>query len=207
MGRSKRLQVLFLFIFFFFQLRVCFPFPADVEVVCNKDYFPSVLSLISQAKEEVCVLLFEMRYYKQYPDSVSNRLVQELISAVRRGVKVEVILDQSDWNRKNTEKNKISADVLLKGGVRVYLDDLKKTTHSKVIIVDGRYTVVGSTNWTYYGLERNNESSVVIDSPQIAKIFRDYFERIKARSEKFEGIEFERVRWIERIKRLFFRER
>jgi cardiolipin synthase len=109
--------------------------------------------------------------------------VEDLIEAAKRGLDVEVILDQCDgWNKKNTISNQETGVMLANGGVKVYLDPPHKTTHSKLIIIDGIYTVIGSTNWTYHGLEKNNESCALIESAHIARLFTDYFMRLRSQS-------------------------
>ena len=52
------------------------------------------------------------------------------------------------------------------------------------MIVDGKLTLVGSTNWTYYALTNNNEASVLIRSKEVAKAFVDYFNQVKAAGSK-----------------------
>jgi phosphatidylserine/phosphatidylglycerophosphate/cardiolipin synthase-like enzyme len=45
-------------------------------------------------------------------------------------------------------------------------------------MVDDQLTVVGSTNWSYYALDQNNETSVLIRSPEINRQYRDYFQEV-----------------------------
>ena len=49
------------------------------------------------------------------------------------------------------------------------------TTHSKLLIVDGQKSLVGSTNWTYSALTRNHEVSVIVSSPEVARSLEKYF--------------------------------
>jgi len=63
--------------------------------------------------------------------------------------------------------------------VKVYFDPPDVTSHDKMIIVDGKLSIVGSTNWSYYALERNNEASVLIHSEEVADYFIKYFEKVK----------------------------
>jgi len=52
------------------------------------------------------------------------------------------------------------------------------------MVVDGRLTLLGSTNWTHYALSNNNEVSVLIHSKELAKELIDYFNRIKSTGSK-----------------------
>ena len=208
MLKRRRILLFTFLLLFLLKADFCFSFSADVKPICNRKYFSQVRSLISEAEQSIYIILYIARYYQEYPDSSSNRLIRELISAAKRGVDVQVILDQSDWNEKNTAENKATARILSEGGVRVWLDDFKKTSHNKLIIIDGRYVVIGSTNWSYYALDKNNESSVLIDSPEVADVFKKYFAKVQAKSEKFDASENPPKPSLgKRIRRLFIEER
>jgi len=42
--------------------------------------------------------------------------------------------------------------------------------HDKLVIVDNRFVVEGSTNWSIAALKSNRESAALIDSPELARI-------------------------------------
>ncbi|OQX53927.1 MAG: hypothetical protein B5M48_02060 [Candidatus Omnitrophica bacterium 4484_213] len=208
MLKRRRILLFTFLLLFLLKADFCFSFSADVKPICNRKYFSQVRSLISEAEQSIYIILYIARYYQKYPDSSSNRLIRELISAAKRGVDVQVILDRSNWNEKNTAENKATARIFSEGGVRVWLDDFKKTSHNKLIIIDGRYVVIGSTNWSYYALDKNNESSVLIDSPEVADVFKKYFAEVQAKSEKFDASESPPKPSLgKRIRRLFIEER
>ncbi|TES93690.1 MAG: hypothetical protein E3J87_01740 [Candidatus Cloacimonadota bacterium] len=147
----------------------------DVEIINNRDYFPAVYKLFQDAEESIYIFMYLARIYPDYPEDVNWELLDVLIEAKERGIDVKVILDASSWNKGNTLKNKQMADALKEGGVEVFFDPPDITSHSKLLIVDHRYTVVGSTNWSYHALEKNNEASVLIDSEPVAEAFEEYF--------------------------------
>ena len=123
--------------------------------------------------------MYSAMWYDEYPDSPSNELINSLIAAKKRGVDINVILDKPYKNKKTDNRaNEKTATILSRGGVKVYFDSENITTHSKLIIIDGRYVVIGSTNWSYYALSKNNETNVLIDSEQIAKEYIKYFEEL-----------------------------
>jgi phosphatidylserine/phosphatidylglycerophosphate/cardiolipin synthase-like enzyme len=124
--------------------------------------------------------MFSIRYYDKYPNSPSNLLIKALKEVATQGVLVELILEQSeDFNLGNSLQNQRVSIMLANAGVKVYLDSLNKTTHNKLIIIDNKYTVIGSFNWTYHALVKNNESAVLIISPQVGSFFNRYFEKLK----------------------------
>ena len=158
----------------------CHSFPTEVKPLNDSAYFKTVYSLISNAQRSVYVIMYHTIYYEKYPDSLSNRLVKSLVAARKRGVDVSVIMDRMGEERKTqgSPDNEDVAKILSAGGVKVYMDDKKVTTHSKLLVVDSRFTVVGSTNWSYQALNQNNETNALIDSEQVAKEYIKYFEDI-----------------------------
>jgi len=175
----------FFFLLFAFCLPLSFGLPAeDVQVVVNAQYFPVAKKMIHEAKHSVQVMMFEMGYYDEHPDTPSNLLIKELIVAKKRGVKVEVILEVKEGEDRATKRNRHTGRILSDGGAEVVYDSLSKTTHAKFMVIDGEFTLLGSTNWTYYALTDNNEASVLIRSREVARGLIDYFKRVKATGSK-----------------------
>lgn len=173
--------VLIAILIFSLCLQIVFALPAkDVKPIPNRLYYPAVHELLTQAEKFIHVVMFEMFYYRNYPESLENQLVHDLIDAHKRGVSVEVILEQGAFGRITRRNKREGGFMLSQAGVKVNFDSRSKTTHDKLIIVDERYTIIGSTNWSYHGLEKNNEVSVLIDSIPLAKFFLEEFNRIKS---------------------------
>jgi phosphatidylserine/phosphatidylglycerophosphate/cardiolipin synthase-like enzyme len=177
-------KVIFVLLFLFplsaFTTPHSFCLPAeDVQVVVDAQYFEIAKKLIQEAKHAIQVMMFEMGYYDRYPNTPSNLLVKELIDAKKRGVKIEVILEVKEGEDRTAKRNRHAAKILSDAGVEVIYDPLFKTTHAKLMVVDGRITLLGSTNWTYYALTHNHETSVLIRSKEVAEAFMDYFNQVK----------------------------
>jgi len=175
--------------FFFLLFTLCLPFsfglPAeDVQVVTDAQYFQVAKKMIHEAKHSVHVMMFEMGYYDKYPNTPSNLLVRELIDAKKRGASVEVILEIKEGEDRTTKRNRHTGKILSDGGVKVIYDSPLKTTHAKFLVVDGQLTLLGSTNWTYYALTNNNETSVLIRSKEVARALVEYFNHVKTTGSK-----------------------
>lgn len=153
-------------------------YPAeDVEVIQNREYFPAVHQALKEAKESIRVIMFEACYYEEYPDSPSNILIRDLIEAHRRGVKVEVILEVGIFEEVNRNNQEVG-QLLSKEGIAVAFDSPSITTHAKLITIDGNISILGSTNWKYYSLSKNNEVAVLIKSREVAREIEEYFKII-----------------------------
>jgi phosphatidylserine/phosphatidylglycerophosphate/cardiolipin synthase-like enzyme len=178
---KKIIWISFFLLVFTFHLPQSIGLPAeDVQLVMDAQYFQVAKKMIGEAKTSIQVMMFEMGYYDQYPNTPSNLLIKELIDAKKRGVRVEVILEVKEGKDRTTERNRHTGKILSEGGVEVIYDPLFKTTHAKLMVVDGQLSLLGSTNWTYYALTNNNEASFLIRSKEVARELFDYFNRVKA---------------------------
>lgn len=96
----------------------------------------------------------------------SKPLAEALISAHRRGVDVQVVLDKS-----NATARYSSATFLANAGVPTRIDSKHPIAHSKYMIIDDKTVETGSFNYTKAAM-RNSENVVVFwDSPEIAKTY------------------------------------
>lgn len=156
-------------IIFIFITSIIYALPAeDVEIINDRNYYPRVHELLQGAKKNIYLAMFSIYYYDRHPDSPSNILLRDLVSARNRGVDVKVILEeerQPDRVIRFLKQNKIPFKV----------DPPDITTHAKLIIIDEIYTVIGSTNWSYSALSKNNETAVVIKSQEAAGVYVNYF--------------------------------
>jgi phosphatidylserine/phosphatidylglycerophosphate/cardiolipin synthase-like enzyme len=180
-GEMKKEVILFGFLMILFSALSVLASPvAKVEIITDRDYFPTVQKSLRKAKNSIQVMMFEASYYEKYPDTPSNILIRELIAAQKKGVKVEIILEVREGGQeRTTQRNRNTGKILSHGGVEVIYDPLTVTTHAKLIIIDGKVSILGSTNWTYHSLIHNHETNILIKSDGVAKKLQDYFYQVK----------------------------
>lgn len=165
---------------FFYKPTVSFPSTqivaeeTEIIPIVDRNYFEIVVPEIGKAKERIDIAMFQFKFYENEKNKV--RLLQEaLIAAAARGVRVRVLLDQSNWNSGIKKDNDPTFDYLKANGIQVKFDSPKKTLHSKLLIIDDT-VIVGSTNLGFHALERNSEVSVLIRNKETADYYRAYFE-------------------------------
>jgi phosphatidylserine/phosphatidylglycerophosphate/cardiolipin synthase-like enzyme len=107
-----------------------------------------------------------------------NSLWEDLLAAAARGVVVRVLLDRSDWSESITEKNRPTIDYLLSHGVDARFDDPAVTTHAKLVVVDRRVVIFGSSNWNRYAFTEQEQTNVIIEDMQVGEVFASYFDRL-----------------------------
>lgn len=157
----------------------------NVTPVNNREYAPAVMKLIQEAHSNVKLLLYQARFYEDYPDSESNHLLEALLEARKRGVSVTAVLDLSDWNEENIRYNSDFGQRLAAGGAEVYFDNPKVVSHEKVVLIDDAISVVSSTNWSHYSITSNNEVAVIIWSRRVNAELTRYFNQMMAQATRY----------------------
>jgi len=93
-----------------------------------------------------------------------------LIAAKKRGVDVRIIIDALNASVEHSKHKE-----LRNGGILVKTENYAGKMHSKSMIIDDKYTVVGSMNFSYSGENKNDENLLVIQNPQMTKAYKEFF--------------------------------
>jgi len=104
-----------------------------------------------------------------------DHLIDAICRAARRGVRVQLMLP----GRTDVPALLIAArsfyERLLNEGVDIY-ERQSVVLHSKTMTIDGRTTVIGSTNLDYRSIEYNLELSAIIRSEEFGQQMHDLFD-------------------------------
>jgi phospholipase D len=128
------------------EIELCFTPPSG----CGK----IIADLISKANESI---------YVQAYGITSTEIVDELIYAHARGVKVRVLLDKS-----NLQDRYSKMKLLQEEGIDVSIDKVAGIAHNKVIIIDLQKVITGSFNFTKSADSRNTENVIMVNDKEIA---------------------------------------
>lgn len=132
-------------------------------------------SLFSSAREEIILL--------PYLAFFDDNMYESLEAAQARGVEVTMYLpiDSRDY-----VQGALFYDYhnLVEAGFNVYIEYAGEETglsllHQKLAVVDGRYTVIGSSNINYRSMTLSHEIALVVDSEEFAAASLDQVEDIK----------------------------
>ena len=133
----------------------------------NSPLRPSLCRLMGAAKKSIDMT---MAYFA--PD---DELVEELCRAARRGRRVRLMLP----GRCDVPMVRVAArsfyETLMECGIEVY-ERQGVVLHAKTMVIDGRVTMMGSTNLDYRSIEYNCEISAVIRSEAFGGHMRELFE-------------------------------
>jgi phosphatidylserine/phosphatidylglycerophosphate/cardiolipin synthase-like enzyme len=190
--RSKKTNIFSIFLLINFLLIYIMPCHnsfgfavKNMELLQDQDYYPEVMRLINGAQNSINVCMFQAVVYPAHPDSPSNRLLHGLIDAHKRGVKVEVVLDNGGSLDEVASSNTQTACLLKKAGIEVFFDSEQVTTHTKFLVIDNSIAVLGSTNWTFHALAKNHELSAVVFSSEAAQRMNVFFGTIRKGGKRF----------------------
>ena len=164
-----------------------FCYQAEVTDISGTKYFPAVKEALSKAENSINMAMYFVGFNPNNKNSQVNGLVEELVNAHKRGVKLKVILDQGiDFSgdergvrRWEIQRRNTAVFTYLKQqGIDIYYDTLSTITHAKAIVIDEQIVIVGSTNWSDSSLQKNWETSCLIRSKELAQQFLKYFSKI-----------------------------
>jgi phosphatidylserine/phosphatidylglycerophosphate/cardiolipin synthase-like enzyme len=137
---------------------------AKVADISDRQYEPAIIELLDSASQSIIISMYILN-----PSTAPVALlVKDLTEALQRGVKVEIYLNTRFQSGNDFELGSYFK-ALQKAGAVLYLVSSHRRLHDKLIIVDERFVVDGSTNWSVAALKDNYESAVIIDSPEIAR--------------------------------------
>lgn len=126
------------------------------------------ISAIDQAKDSIKII---NPYFTLIP-----KLTRALTRAIRRGVKVEIMLSAKSDIPLTPDCAYYQAHKLMKRGAIVWMYK-PGFHHSKIMMVDGRYCTVGSTNLDARSLKCDFEQNAVIIDKATTKELDDMFDR------------------------------
>ena len=130
-----------------------------------------------------------------------EQLTEALLDAVRRGVRVRVLIPSVvkssgvEFVTQATQREAFGA--LLDGGVQLH-EYSPALLHTKMMIVDGTWATVGSTNLDNRSMAMNDELNVMFYDRTIAKRLEEIFAADVAYSHKVSREQLENQEWLHR---------
>ncbi|AEW01401.1 hypothetical protein A4D02_05265 [Niastella koreensis] len=153
---------------------------SDIRAYLTGDVLDSLTMLMNRAKANPKATL-KMALYELDDDE----LIQSILA---NKSKVEIVLSNTSLNKTKgwDAENAPAREKLKTSGVKIYdrmFNNNGHIGHNKFVVYleNGKplSVLTGSTNWTPNGLCAQSNNAVVVDSPELAKHYNDYFERLK----------------------------
>ncbi len=125
--------------------------------------------------------------------TLNRPLKKALRNAVKRGVKVEIMVSAKSDIPLTPDCVFYNVHKLMKHGVHVWLYQ-PGFHHSKIIMIDGKYCTVGSANLNARSLSWDYEENAVIIDPETTRELDQMFDRDKLKSVYLTPEEWDRFR-------------
>lgn len=148
----------------------------DVRILADATYLPAALALIRNAQTSLDIAMYYIAY-RPGKDNAVKTLLDELVNAKKRGVRVRLVLEQSSgYAHHITAANKEAAQYLHEKGVTdIFWDRPEQISHAKYIIRDGEEVLMGSTNWYDKDFDVNHQINAQVSSAGFAQILTALF--------------------------------
>ena len=146
--------------------------PIAVHFSPNGGCAEAVVREIAAAKATILVQAYSF---------TSAPIAKALVDAHKRGVQIQVILDNSQRSEKYS-----SADFVLHAGIPTFIDAKHAIAHNKIMVIDGAVVITGSFNFTKAAETSNAENLLVIRSPELAAKYTANWQVHLEHSEKYE---------------------
>ncbi len=144
----------------------------------KKEALSTLLHTIDLAHNEIKVSIYSF---------TNKKIADRLKNAARRGVHVEIIFDESESRSKRGKsmigylaKYRHIKVYRLQGlGSRTQKRKYRGIMHIKMAVIDQKWVIFGSANWTYKAFSKNYETLFIAKDYAMAKKFLRFFEKQK----------------------------
>ena len=126
-----------------------------------------VVDTLGQARVSVHIAIYGL---------TSRKIEQALLDLAQAGVRVSIKSDhvQSAGKAQGALLSRLRA-----AGIEVEVSRVGRLLHDKFAVVDGRWVITGSFNWTEGAERRNRENVLALDCPALAQAFEAEWEIIR----------------------------
>lgn len=120
-----------------------------------------IIQLITNSKHYIYIPTFLITHTK---------ITNALIDAHNRGIDVKVIMDANSVHTRNTKHH-----ILRSNGIPVKIENYAGKMHSKTMIIDDEYLILGSMNFSNSGENKNDENLLIIKDKLLATHYKTFF--------------------------------
>lgn len=138
--------------------------PVHVYFSPEDDVMNRIIPIVRGAQSSIRFLAFSFTH---------QPLAQAMIDRAGTGVDVSGVFE-----RVGSETDSSALRTFFCVQVPVRQDGNPRFLHNKVIVVDHRFVITGSLNFSKNATDSNDENIIIIDSPEIATLYMQEFEKI-----------------------------
>jgi len=127
----------------------------------NEPVYKGVIPAINSAQKSIDISMFFF---------TEKHISYALLKAKERGVKVRIILDAISATNKFSQH-----EFLRKEGIPVKVENWGGKMHMKTAVIDNKYLIIGSMNWTSSAQYHNDENTLIIQNSALSEKFEKHF--------------------------------
>jgi len=159
-------------------------------------YYVTVLSVIRSAEQKIWITA---AYFVPTPQEK-----EDLIRAARRGIDVRLLLPSHSDSPPALAVQRSHYSALLKAGIKVYERD-DGVLHSKTMVVDGVWSITGSSNFDHRSVLFNDEVDAVIIGKSTGELLEKIFQNDVQHAHDIELASWRRRPLGEKLRERFWR--
>ena len=155
---------------------------AKAQVVTSRSFSVAPVALL----QAVAFTAAEKRIWitNSYCTPTENQ-VEHLVKAVKRGVDVRLLLPGDHHDQPQTESaGRVAYGKMLEGGVKIF-EYQPTMIHVKSVVIDGLFSMIGSSNFDARSSEINEELDVVVYDQNFGREMETTFEKDLAQSREY----------------------
>lgn len=162
---------------------------AEVENTSNRAYFNAALNAIQNAKDSITIIMYIISWNPKEKDQSVKELLDALVSAKNRGVRVKAILEYHSEKDFTPDGLSYNAFLYLKDNhIEIYFDKSStRCMHAKAIVIDEEIVITGSSNWSIPAFTSSDEINILIRSKPLALEIIKCIEEIPVREDPGKG--------------------
>lgn len=152
--------------------------PVSIQMATSPDggALELVLAVIAAAKKSIYIVAYSF---------TNKTIARALVEKYRRGITVQIVLDQSQQLEKHSLANFVANN-----GVPVRINSRYAALHSKLMVIDEETIETGSFNFTNAAAKRNSENVLVVwHYRSLAQQYLAYWQRLWDEAEPYQLIE------------------
>jgi phosphatidylserine/phosphatidylglycerophosphate/cardiolipin synthase-like enzyme len=131
----------------------------------NKKNVNNIVKYIGMAKKTLYICVFNI---------TNDDLAKAIISRHKAGVDVRIISDDECASNKGSDIQKLADE-----GIEVRTDsEPSYHMHDKFMVVDNKFVLTGSFNWTFQAGSHNQENVLVVDHPYYCEKYSSEFDNL-----------------------------
>jgi cardiolipin synthase len=159
-------------------------------------YYATLLSSIRSAEGSIDVTA---AYF-----APTHQESQALLRAARRGVQVRLLLPSHSDSFPVLAVQRSHYHAMLRAGVQIY-ERQDGILHSKIVVTDGVWSIVGSSNFDHRSVLFNDEIDAVVIGSQTGSALEQYFQQDLSHAQRIDVQSWNQRPFSERLRERFWR--